>query len=459
MHRNGRTGKMMNGRTGTRRAVIAGLLLLAGGAAASVAFAPHGPRAGPAATGVLREFTLVAGPVPWEIQTGLVVDGWGYNGQTPGPLLRVTEGDHVRITLINHLPVPTTIHWHGIDVPIAQDGVPGLSQQSVEPAASFVYDFTATNPGTRWYHSHVDSTMQIQLGLFGAFIVEPKTPEPVTYAREFTYLLSEKALDVTPRVALGEADIRNRDAGNGRGGAFTPDLFLFNGRSATAIAPLTIGAGERIRIRLINAGNQAHAIHLHGHSFKIIATDGNPVPATAQLTKDTVLIGSSERYDLEVVGSNPGIWMFHCHINNHAANGMVTELRYDGAEPLAGGDHGPAHAPASTAHSRPSPIAPPAASQTPAPAATNGEHGTQVTMVDDRFVPSRLTVPAGTTVTWVNTGNNFHDPGALNGDWRAGLIPRDGTFSWTFPTPGVYQYLCLQHFRQGMRGTITVEPP
>lgn len=455
-----------------------------------------------------HEITLVAEPVRWEIQPGLVVDGWGYNGSTPGPMIRVTEGDRVRVTLVNRLPVPTTIHWHGIDVPIDQDGVPGLSQEAVEPGERFVYEFIATNPGTRWYHSHVDSNLQIQMGLFGAFIVDPKTPEPVTYDREFTYILSEKALDVTPAVALGQADVRNRDAGNGRGGAFTPDLFLMNGKAGTAIEPLTIAPGERVRLRLINAGNQAHAMHTHGHSFRIIATDGNPVPAAAQLVKDTVLIGSAERYDIVIEGTNPGVWMFHCHINNHSANGMVTELRYDGARPLAGGDHSIAHGPAAPPISNEQgaasnePVAAPAA---PAPAAakpaethpaahvhtpptttptaasaspplmsglapesrettvtrdtglTAGD--TPVMMLDDRYGPARLTVKTGATVTWIHSGNNLHTATALDGSWDSGSLERGQTFSFTFSAPGTYSYICRQHLLQGMRGTIIVEPP
>jgi manganese oxidase len=320
------------------------LMVAIGAAFAGRSGGPYGPATATAQQGgTLREFTLVAEPVRWEIQPGLVVDGWGYNGGTPGPTLRATEGDRVRVTLINRLPAPTTIHWHGIDVPVAQDGVPGLSQEPVAPGDTFVYDFIATNPGTRWYHSHVDSNMQIQLGLFGAFIVDPRVPEPVTYDREFTYILTEKALDLTPAVAEGDADVRNREGGNGRGGAFLPDLFLMNGKAGTAIDAIEVKEGERVRIRMINAGNQVHAMHTHGHSFKIIATDGNPVPQAAQLLKDTVLIGPAERYDVELVANNPGVWMFHCHINNHAANGMVTELRYAGTRPLAGGDHGPAH--------------------------------------------------------------------------------------------------------------------
>jgi plastocyanin len=454
----------------TLLAVIPAIAIVAafGGTAWVIEAQPAPAQSG---TGQIQEFRLTAEPVRWEIQPGLVVDGWGYNGSVPGPTIRVTEGDRVRVTLVNHLPVPTTIHWHGIDVPFAQDGVPGLSQEPVEPGESYVYDFIATNPGTRWYHSHVDSNMQIQLGLYGAFIIDPKQPEPERYDREYTYLLSEKALDVTPRVALGEAGIRNRDSGNGRGGAFTPDLFLMNGKAGEAIDPMTVAPGERIRIRLINAGNQVHTMHTHGHSFTIVATDGNPVPLPARVVKDTVLIGPAERYDLELVANNPGVWMFHCHINNHAANGMVTTLLYEGSAPLAGGDHsiahGPATAPASSntpapsaspdsAHQHPLPSPAPAPSGTPPAAAT--QQTVEVPMMDDRFVPSRLTVKAGTTVTWVNNGNNLHDTSSLTGLWTSGSFPRGEHFSYAFDTPGVYQYLCRTHVFQGMRGIITVEP-
>src|SRR5262245_6963818 len=305
-------------------AVLAPYAQLSGAARAQ----EQAPAAAPARA--VEEIELTAAPVKWEIQPRTVVDGWGYNGHVPGPLLTVREGDLVRVHLHNRLPVPTTIHWHGIDVPMNQDGVPGLSQLPVEPAADFDYEFVATNPGTRWYHSHVDGNSQLELGLYGAMIVEPRTPELVTYDRDFTYVLDERALDFTPAVALGDAQVRNREAGNGRGGLFQYDQFLMNGKAGDAIPPLHIAAGERIRVRLVNAGNLPHAVHLHGQSFKIIATDGNAIPPAAQLVKDTVLIGPAERYDLEVDGTNPGIWMFHCHMPNHQDNGMMTALIYDG---------------------------------------------------------------------------------------------------------------------------------
>ncbi len=468
----------------------------------------------------VREFTLVAAPVKWEIEPGLVVDGWGYNGQVPGPTLRVTEGDLVRVHLVNQLPEATTIHWHGIDVPTNMDGVPGLSQEPVEPGQSFTYEFTATNPGTRWYHSHTDTDGQIQLGLFGAFIIDPVQPEPVQYDREFTYILNEKALDYTPAVAMGEADILHRDAGNGRGGQLQYDLFLMNGRAGTAIDPLSIAPGQRIRIRLINAGNLVHAMHLHGQSFKIIATDGNLVPAAAQLTKDTVNIAPGERFDLLVDGTNPGVWMFHCHINNHAANGMTTALTYDGYEPAVAGDtghnsHGPsaplpigasegAAAPSpghagdhSTGTPAPSPTVAPAASSTatpapttgvtpnptggvspgpsagatpgstaagsPAPAssatAATGANVSQIVMIDDHFTPSRITVAAGTTVTWTNNGSNLHTTTSYDGLWDSGTLQHGQTFSFKFDQPGTYRFFCRQHLLTGMSGVVTVTGP
>ncbi len=431
-----------------------------------------------AGAGQVREFTLVAEPVRWEIQPGLVVDGWGYNGQIPGPTLRATEGDRVRVHLTNHLPVPTTIHWHGIDVPLSMDGVPGLSQEPVPPGGSFTYEFVATNPGTRWYHSHVDSNLQIQLGLFGALIIDPRRPEPEHFDREYTYLLSEKALDVTPEVALGRAQVRDQDAGNGRGGAFTPDLFLMNGKAGDAVEPMHIAPGERIRIRLINAGNLVHAMHLHGHSFRIIATDGNPVPAAAQLLKDTVLIGPGERYDLAVEGTNPGVWLFHCHINNHMENGMVTTLQYDGAQPLAGeGQTGlpmpslplasssaaaepPSPAPSPVATDHVAPATQTTATPEPQPAPADGAVAADI--VDNRFEPPRLTVTVGTTVTWTNHGNNAHTVTALDGSWDSGTLLSGDQFRHTFTAAGTYRFICRQHVFQGMGGTVVVvegQPP
>jgi FtsP/CotA-like multicopper oxidase with cupredoxin domain/plastocyanin len=405
----------------------------------------------------VEEVDLTAAPVRWEIQPGLVIDGWGYNGQVPGPELRVRQGDVLRVHLHNRLPAPTTLHWHGVDVPLDMDGVPGLSQNPVQPGEDFTYEFVANNPGTRWYHSHVDSNSQLELGLYGALIIEPRQPEPVTYDHEFTYLLDEKALDFTPEVALGQAKLDHAEAGNGRGGLPQYDLFLINGKAGDAIPPLWTAAGEHIRLRLINAGNLVHAMHLHGHSFRIVATDGNPVPDAQHLLKDTVLIGPGERYDLAIEGTNPGIWMFHCHMPNHQDNGMMAVLVYSGFQPPANANHVASVVPVAQ-HTAPVPAFAPTAvpMRSVSSAEARGPQADLVTLRDNRYQPASLTVPLGTRVTWANDGLNLHTISALDSTFDSGALAPGERWMYTFTAPGQFRYICRQHVLTGMVGTITV---
>lgn len=393
----------------------------------------------------VHEFSLTAAPVRWEIQPRLVVDGWAYNGSVPGPELRVREGELVRVHLHNELPVPTTIHWHGIDVPVQQDGVPGLSQEPVPSGGEFTYEFVATNPGTRWYHSHVDSNAQLELGLYGAFVVEPREPDPIPYDREFIYLLDEKALDFTPDVALGRDGIHNTSAGNGRGGALQYDLFLINGKASDAIPPLHISAGQHIRLRLINAGNLVHAMHLHGQSFTIVATDGNPLSEAQRFVKDTVLIGPGERYDLDIGGTNPGVWMFHCHMPNHQDNGMMTTLVYDDFAEVQPGAQG-----AGEAHT--SPMLPAPTSTVQSATASPSD----IRLTDNRFDPPTTSVRVGTTVRWINSGLNRHTATAFDGAFDSGDIGPGTSAELTFNRAGTYRYFCRQHVLSGMLGSIQV---
>jgi plastocyanin len=404
----------------------------------------------------LREFTLTASEFDWELTTDVTVRVWGHNGQMPGPELRVSEGDTVRVTLRNELSVPTTIHWHGINVPNAMDGVAGLNQAPVKPGEEFVYEFTATPAGTRWYHSHTDADLQVPMGLYGALIVEPRG-RPATYDRDYVMMLTEWDLELTPGVASGREQRGPRDS-TLRGGEMGADLFLINGKMHGSIPPLMVAEGERIVLRLIHCGAIPHPIHTHGHSFKIVATDGNPVPEVAQLTKDTVLIGPSERYDLEILADNPGVWMVHCHIEHHMSGGMMTTLWYDGYQPTgpaadamaadatAAADPGHGHYDAPTAES---------AGPTETPVALSRD-ATEVAMLDERFEPADLTVPAGTTVTWINKGAHWHSVANLDLRFTSGKIFPGESFSFTFDVPGEYELYCQHHAMAGMNGTITV---
>ncbi len=203
----------------------------------------------------LRTFELTAGEFDWELMPGVPVRAWGYNGQLPGPEIRAREGDLLRITLRNDLPVPTTVHWHGIHLRPEMDGPAGLNQAAVVPGEEFTYEFIATPGGTRWYHSHADPQLQIPMGLYGPLIIEPEAAaRPYAYDREHTLMLGEWDFELTPDVAAGTAQ---RGPGDRmlRGGELGTDMFLVNGHAHGAIPPVVVKEGERVLLRMINAGH------------------------------------------------------------------------------------------------------------------------------------------------------------------------------------------------------------
>ena len=262
--------------------------------------------------GDVKVFELTAQPVLWNINADTQVTAWTYNGMVPGPLFRVTEGEKVRVIFKNSLPDPTSIHWHGLPVPSSMDGVaqPEVSQKPVMPGETFIYEFEAKPAGTFMYHSHYDTDTQINVGLFGGFIIEPKNWAGTKPDQDITMILNEwrviDAVTYPAMPAMGE-----------------PNFFTVNGKTYPDIPTINVKAGERVRIRFMGAGQFEHPMHLHGMPFKIIATDGYPVPDVAQLTKDVVPVHPGERFDIEFVADNPGQWAFHCHIVHHATNDDV----------------------------------------------------------------------------------------------------------------------------------------
>ncbi len=261
----------------------------------------------------VKVFEITARPVRWTFLDGVEQVAWTYNGMVPGPLVRVAEGDRLRFIVKNELPEDTTIHWHGLDVPNAMDGVPGMTQEPIAPGQTFVYEFVARPAGTYWYHSHVDPDIQIGAGLHGAFIVDPATPEADPPDVDEVLILNEW------RFAGGQTYGAMPMAG------MDPNYFTINGKAFPATETIQARVGDTIRLRFIAAGQFIHPMHLHGVPFQIVATDGHPVPASARLTKDTVAVAPGERYDVELVATTPGMWMLHCHISHHTTN--------DGEEP------------------------------------------------------------------------------------------------------------------------------
>jgi manganese oxidase len=238
----------------------------------------------------VKVFDITASVVQWEIAPGEFMEAWAYNGTVPGPLLRATEGDRIRINIKNELPEPTVVHIHGPMLPNDMDGVPEVTQPVVQPGESFAYEFEAKPSGTFLYHTHHNSVMQKSKGLYGVLQIDPKDFKP-TYDREYFQIVGEL---------------------NG--------FFVINGKAFPSTEPIAAKLGERVRIRLVNLGEMVHPMHSHGFATKVVGTDGHAVPEGAQVLKDTVTIGPGERYDLEFVADNPGNWVYHCHILSHVQN-------------------------------------------------------------------------------------------------------------------------------------------
>jgi hypothetical protein len=231
------------------------------------------------------------------------------------------EGDRLRLYVTNRLPEPTTVHWHGLVLPNGMDGVSGLNQPPIQPGETFVYEFTARYPGTFMYHPHYDEMTQIALGMAGMFIVHPKRPRGAKVDRDFVLMTHEFRLDVGARRP-------NPTAMNDF------NLLTFNSKAYPGTAPLVVGKGERVRIRLGNLSPMDHhPVHLHGLWFKVTATDGGFVPESAQHPETTVLVPVGSTRVIEFVPEEAGDWAMHCHMTHH----VMTQMGH-GLPPLTGAD-------------------------------------------------------------------------------------------------------------------------
>lgn len=286
----------------------------------------------PQPSGADAAFEIVAREVEWELAPDKVIRAMTYGGTLPGAAIRVREGQRARITLRNQLREPTTIHWHGVDVPINMDGVPGISQPEVQPGESFVYAFEARPAGTRWYHTHVNSEVQLDAGLSAPFIIEPLAPEPAV-DRDYTLVLDDF-------IANG-AHHESEPSGGMMGGMMDMmgnprvdekyDTFTINGKAFPAAENLVVRKGERVRLRLMNVSNmQTFIIRLLGHKLNVTHTDGNLLRAPVAV--DALPIAPAERYDVLVTADNPGKWLLYAMDQYHTDNGLATYMVYQGTE-------------------------------------------------------------------------------------------------------------------------------
>jgi hypothetical protein len=258
--------------------------------------------------GSVKVFHLVAEPVRQEIFPGKILNLWGYNGSAPGPTIQARQGERVRIIVDNHLPEPTSMHWHGFDIPFAMDGGPGLSQDAISPGGRYVYEFTLQQEGTLFYHSHM--AMQEMMGMIGAFIMHPAEAYDPPAEKDFAIILQEYAL------------LPNNPTPNSMSMEF--NWLTLNGKSGPANTPLIVRLGDRVRLRFINLGMDHHPIHMHGHQFVITGTEGGRQPRATWGPNNTVLVGVAQSRNVEFVATNPGDWMIHCHMPHHMMNQMAS---------------------------------------------------------------------------------------------------------------------------------------
>jgi manganese oxidase len=276
------------------------------GAEESVPIAPVGsagdldaltypPPPKPARAGRVRDYTLTITPKRVEISKGSFLDAWTFNGTIPGPIIRATEGDTLRVTLRNRGDVPHSIHFHGTH-PARMDGV----ATSVLPGDDFTYEFTAEPFGVYPYHCHVDPLDQhIGRGLFGAMIFDP--PEPRPPAREIVLVMTGHDL--------------NGDGEN--------EIYTVNGIANYFMKyPIALKVGELVRIYLVNMTDidAINSLHIHANMFQVFPSGTSLQPS---VLTDIVSLGVAERAIVEFTYKFPGRYMFHAHQNEISSQGWM----------------------------------------------------------------------------------------------------------------------------------------
>lgn len=261
----------------------------------------------------VRIFDLDTSVIRWTILPGVTVDAYAFNGQIPGPQLRMRQGEHVRINVRNHLPESTTVHWHGLILPNAMDGAAQVTQAPIENGGLYVYEFTPTQSGTYFYHSHDHVDRQQALGLSGALIIDPAAPDPSLQAdHEYTLMIQEWLMReglTYPAMPM--------DGGQ-------PNFFTINGRAFPATDTIPMRVGETLKVRFIGSNNGfIHPMHIHGGPFTVVAVDGNTLQPSARYQADTINVGPGQRFDVIWRALRPGRWLIHCHIGHHTTNNNV----------------------------------------------------------------------------------------------------------------------------------------
>lgn len=288
----------------------------------------------------MRSFRLTAAPADVDLG-GTVVSTWAYGGSIPGTALRAAAGDRVAILYANELPVPSSVHWHGLAIANAMDGVPGVTTPEVGPGGTFRFDFVVPDPGTHWFHPHTG--LQLDRGLYAPFIVDDPE-EPGDYDHEWVVVLDDWTDGVGPSPEQVMADLRDSGSRSMMGGMMRGSadgdvaypMFLINGRPGNDPDSLTARPGQRVRLRIINAAaDTIFTVALAGHDLTVTHSDGFPVE---QVSTGALRIGMGERYDV-VVTLGDGVFPL---VGQPAGkSGLARALIRTGGGPVPDADYRP----------------------------------------------------------------------------------------------------------------------
>lgn len=304
----------------------------------------------------VKEFHLIAREAQWEVSAGVKVPVLAYNGQIPGPVMRVRQGDAIRIILHNQLKVPTSLYFQGLILPQSVDGLPRKQAGLLAPGDTYAYQFVADRPGTVWYHPQVIHQDQVYSGLSGVLIVEPQSAS--SYTTDVAMVVQQ--WDVAGALKTGKKTARAGNRGNAASASNSANMansgpdgdgqatdiaaarscamtyFTMNGKSAPGIPPIEVRKGDRVRLRTVNASQQMCPLYLTGHRFEIVAVNGSE-PNDLVPRRDTITLQPGDRYDLEFVADNPGVWSLSSLLVDQSTNdgkfpgGLACVVRYSDA--------------------------------------------------------------------------------------------------------------------------------
>jgi FtsP/CotA-like multicopper oxidase with cupredoxin domain len=315
---------------------------LAAGAGAMVAAALP-PLSRKALASDVVEYRLTAAPLLFSPVAGLNFPAHAFNGTIPGPVLRVMHGQRIRATFVNRSGHDATVHWHGMILPNAMDGVPNVTQAPVPNSGSFVYEYAPGPPGTRWYHDHV--SYGLQRGLFGLFIVDDPNEEKAD--AEFALVfhdvpnlasIAQAAAGVSHGAMvdpMGAPEL-NMPMNDKMGDEEVYRAHCINGQCYPQTKPLAVEVGQRVRLRVLNANfTQTRYVRLAGHKLTVTHADGNPLAQS--ITVDALRIGVAERYDAWFEVTKPGAWLLQGLSSDPMAYEQAVVMHtpgYENATPL-----------------------------------------------------------------------------------------------------------------------------